>query len=180
MRSRGDLTRAPDPPPPVVACPPDGPPTHNIKRWIFISILTLSNITLFAKDNYKGGAHIILKEANGSNFSAYADFETTTAQDIIIYFRRTSGQSAVVSNGALRIDPSQMNKYHSSIVYQDFNIQNYEIELSHPFFLVLDPTDKLSVDLNYDTIVNMIAIVLLVIATFVVVTTPLFLLFFHF
>ncbi len=73
---------------------------------------------------------------------------------------------------------SQMNIYHSNIAYQDYISSNFEYDLSLPFILDLDPTDKLSVDLNYDTIVNMIAIVLLVIATFVVVTTPLFLLFF--
>ncbi|MCK5872835.1 MAG: hypothetical protein KAG26_08415 [Methylococcales bacterium] len=73
---------------------------------------------------------------------------------------------------------SQMNKHYSSISQHDFNIQNNQYELFLPYFLNLDPTDKLSVDLTYDSIVDMISIALLVIATIFVVTTPLFLLFF--
>ena len=86
-----------------------------IKLWIVILILGLSNVTLAAEDNYKGGIQIVLKEQSGSNFYANTGFETTPEQIIISYFRRTSGQLALVSNGALHIDPSKMNKYHSSL-----------------------------------------------------------------
>jgi len=73
---------------------------------------------------------------------------------------------------------SQMNDNQSVIIHTvpDIGIYNYELIFS--FFLNLDATDKINIDLNYDKIADLIAIILLTISTFLIVITPLILLFF--
>jgi len=73
---------------------------------------------------------------------------------------------------------SQMNVNQSIINHVEPNIDTYNYELISLFFLNLDITDKLNIDLNYDNIIDLIAIVLLMISTFLVVITPIILLFF--
>ena len=73
---------------------------------------------------------------------------------------------------------SQMNVNQSIINHVEPNIDIYNYELISLFFLNLDITDKLNIDLNYDNIVDLIAIALLMISTFLVFITPLILLFF--
>ena len=73
---------------------------------------------------------------------------------------------------------SQMDENQSIINHIEPNIDIYNYELIFPFFLNLDLTDKLNIDLNYDNIIDLIAIVLLMISTFLIVITPLILLFF--
>jgi hypothetical protein len=87
----------------------------NIQLWIVFLILSISNIAFAKEDNYKGRVQLTLKEHSGSGYTTYTDFETTTNKKIISYFRRTSGQIAVVTNNGLHIDPSKMNKYRSSL-----------------------------------------------------------------
>jgi hypothetical protein len=101
----------------------------NIKFWIVILVLSISNIAFAEEENYKGGIQITLKELNGNNFSSYTNFETTIDRKIISYFRRTSGQIAVVSNDALHIDPSKMNKYRSSLNILEVNNDLFKASL---------------------------------------------------
>lgn len=107
-------------------------PKGGLMKNIFllvILILSICNIASAEEDNYKGRVQITLKESNGSGFSSYTDFETTTERKIISYFRRTSGQSAVVSNNALNIDPSKMNKYRSSLNILQVNDDSFSASL---------------------------------------------------
>ncbi len=73
---------------------------------------------------------------------------------------------------------SQINDNQSVINNTAPNIGIYNYELIFSFFLNLDTTDKLNIDLNYDNIVDLITILLLMISTFLVVITPIILLFF--
>jgi len=85
-----------------------------IKLLAVFFIINFYNVNFATEHNYKGGIQISLKEQDGSKFNTFTSFETTIDKKIISYIRRTSGQHAVMSNGALHMDPSKLNKYHSS------------------------------------------------------------------
>ncbi|PKG80626.1 hypothetical protein CXF85_21100 [Colwellia sp. 75C3] len=97
----------------------------NNKFLIMILTLGISNIAFAEDKNYKGRVQLTLKEPSGSGFSSYTDFETSTNQKIISYFRRTSGQFTVVTNNGLHIDPSKMNKYRSSLNILEVNNDSF-------------------------------------------------------
>ena len=59
---------------------------------------------------------------------------------------------------------SQMDENQSIINHIEPNIDIYNYELIFPFFLNLDLTDKLNIDLNYDRVAALTTIVLLMIS----------------
>ena len=73
---------------------------------------------------------------------------------------------------------SQINENQSIINHIEPNIEIYNYELIFPFLLNIDLTDKLNINFNYDNIIDLIGVLLLMISTFLIVITPLILLFF--
>ncbi len=92
-----------------------------VKLYIVILVSIFFNAVIIAEDKYRGRISININENGGSTYTTYTGFDTSVDRDVIIYLRRYSGQKAKLLDGALHMDPSKVNKYHSILNIHEVN-----------------------------------------------------------